>query len=163
MMRRFEAACLAALTLPLTAAAMMLVLVAAGEQLGATPFTGMVPANSAEAAGMGSAVHVIRFLRMGEEPDRVYPVRPEIISSAVLKATTLEAAIWSRQIELVQLLDREGAIVGAQRRRELACLAADLRVEDVAEYLSPEGVAYCDAGKAFGRVLARTSGEVAAR
>lgn len=162
-MRRFEVACLAALTMPLAAAAIMLVLVVSGERLGATPFSGMVPANSAEAAGMGSAVHVVRFLRMGEDPNRVYPVRPEIISSAVLKATTLEAAMWSRQIELVQLLDREGAIVGDQRRRELACLAADLRVDDVVVYLSPDGVAHCDAGKAFERVLARTSGEVAAR
>jgi hypothetical protein len=163
MMRRFDIACLAAISAPLVAGSALLFLVAAGERLGATPFAGLVPANSAEAAGMGSAVHLIRFLRMAEDPTRVYPVRPEIISSAVLKATTLEAAMWSRQIELVQLLDREGAIVGDQRRRELACLAADLRVEDVAEYLSPEGVAYCDAGKAFGRVLARTSGEVAAR
>jgi hypothetical protein len=162
-MRRIDVACLAALTVPLAAAAVMLLVVAAGERLGATPFSGMVPANSAEAAGMGSAVHVIRLLRMGEDPNRVYSVRPEIISSAVLKATTLEAAMWSRQIELVQLLDREGAIVGDDRRRELACLAADLRVEDVVEYLSPEGVAHCDPGKAFERVLARTSGEVAAR
>ncbi|HEY6362010.1 MAG TPA: hypothetical protein VIX63_12935, partial [Vicinamibacterales bacterium] len=133
--------------------------------VGVSPFSGLGPVNSAEAAGMASAVHVIRFLRMGEDPNRVYPLRPEIISSSVLRATTLEAAVWSRQPALIQLLDREGAIVGADRRRALACLAADLGVEDVADYLAPEDTAFCEPGKAFEAVLARTSpsGEGAVR
>ena len=157
-MRRFDAACTIALAAPLAMAAAMLVVIAIGERVGATPFGGLVPANSAEAAGMGSAAHVLRFLRMGEDPNREYPVRSEIISSAVLRTTTLEAAMWSRQVELVELLDREGAIVGQEQRRALACLAADLRADDIVEYLAPEGVAFCEQGKAFERVLARTSG-----
>ncbi|HEY6361801.1 MAG TPA: hypothetical protein VIX63_11890 [Vicinamibacterales bacterium] len=164
-MRKFELACAIALAGPLGAVAVLLVIVAAGERIGATPFSGVTPLNSAEAAGMASAVHVLRFLGMGEDPNRVYPIRPQIISSAVRRATTVEAAMWSRQLGLIQLLDRQGAIVGADRRRALACLAVDLRVEDAADYLAPEGTAFCEPGKAFEAVLARTSpsGEGAGR
>lgn len=158
MMRRFDVACAAALAVPLTVSMILLTSVVLGERVGATPFAGMTPANAAEAAGMGSAVHVIRFIRLGVDPNRVYPVRPEIISSAVLRATTLEAAMWSRQVELVELLDREGAIVGAAQRHALACLAADLKVDDIVDYLAPDSISDCAPGKAFDRVAARTSG-----
>jgi hypothetical protein len=162
-MHKLETACAIALAAPLGAAALVLVIVTAGERVGAMPFSGVTPVNSAEAAGMASAVHVLRFLRMGDDPHRVHPIRPEIISSAVQRATTLEAAMWSRQLGLIQLLDREGAIVGRDERRALACLAADLKVEDVARYLAPEGTAFCEPGKAYDDVLARTSGEGAVR
>lgn len=156
MMRRFDVACSMALAAPLVLSLILLTSVVFGERVGATPFASMTPANAAEAAGMASAVHVIRFIRMGEDPNRVYPVRPEIISSAVLRATTLEAAMWSRQVELVQLLDREGAIVGAAERHALACLAADLQADDIVDYLAPEGVSDCQPGKALDRVAARS-------
>jgi hypothetical protein len=162
-MRKLEVACAIALAAPLGAAALLLVIVTAGEQLGATPLSGVIPVNSAEAAGMASAVHVLRFLRMGDDPNRVHSIRPEIISSAVRRATTLEAAMWSRQLGLIQLLDREGAIVGRDQRRALACLANDLKVEDIAGFLAPEGTVFCEPGKAFEGVLARTSGEGAVR
>lgn len=154
MNQRLQRACTVALLAPLCAATAIVVWVSAGERAGAAPLSGLVPRNSAEAAGLGRAADVLRFLRSGDDPRRVYPVRPEIISSAVLQATTLEAAMWSRQLEMIQLLEREGVLGDQHERRALACLAADLRVEDVVEYLAPEGDAYCEAGKAFERVLA---------
>ena len=156
MTTRLPLACTIALLIPLCAATAGLVLVTAGERVGAAVFAGVAPQNSAEAAGLASAGDVLRFLRKGEDPRQVYAVRPEIISSAVRRATTLEAAMWSRQLELVQLLDRQGAFDQGERAA-LACLAADLRIDDVVEYLAPDGTGHCEAGKALERVLARSS------
>ena len=136
-----------------------IVWVAVGERAGAAPFGGLVPRNSAEAAALGSASELLRFLRRGEDPGRVYDVRAEVISSAIARATTLEAAMWSRQLEMIQLLDRLGDLPSGPERRALACLAADLQVEDVVEYLAPEGISDCEVGAAIGRVVARTSGD----
>jgi hypothetical protein len=155
MTRRIPDACTLALTVPVALAILWLVSVVAVERAGGVAFSGIVPQNSAEAAGLGLASELLRFLRQGEDPHHVYPVRPEILSSAILRATTLEAAMWSRQRELIELLDRGGAIGDADERAALACLAADLRVEDIAEYLDAER-AGCAPGKALDRVIART-------
>jgi hypothetical protein len=153
---RLERACSIALVAPLLLAAVAIVCVSIGEAVGAAPWSGPVPRNSAEAAAMGSASDVLRFLHAGEDPRAVYDIRPEVISSAILRATTLEAAMWSRQREMVELMDREGAI-GQSDRERLACLAADLKIDDIVEYLAPGG-AHCDPGKALARVADRTSG-----
>ena len=156
MTNRLPLACKVALLVPLCAAMAGIGLITAGERVGAAPFAGSAPQNSAETAGLASAGDVLRLPRKGEDPRRVYVVRPEIISSAVRRATTLEAAMWSRQLELVQLLDRQGSFdQGA--RAALACLATDLRIDDIVEYLAPDGAGHCEPGKALGRVLARSS------
>jgi hypothetical protein len=147
-----------ALFAPIGAATIGVLTVAAGECAGTTPFAGVVPRNSAEAAGLGRAAELLRFLEDGQDPHTVYPVRPEILSSAIRRATTVEAAMWSRQVEMIKLLEREGAIDGSDERRVLACLAADLQIDDVVEHLAPEGVSGCQPGQALARVAARTSG-----
>jgi hypothetical protein len=161
-MRRLDIACGVALAAPVVIAFAIVLVVTIGERSGATPFAGMVPANSAEAAGGGNAVYLIRFLRAGEDPRRTYPLRAEIISSTVLRATTLEAAMWSRHVEIFELLDREGAIAGPQQRQTLACLAADLDLDDIERFLvpvgAPDGASGCTPGAALARVLARTTG-----
>jgi hypothetical protein len=106
----------------------------------------MAPANIAEAAGLANASEVLRLLRSGEDVSRVMPARPEVISSAIPRISALEAAVWSRQVELVHMLDDEGAIPGDERRR-LACLAADLQIGDIVEYLSPKAAPPCVAGQ----------------
>lgn len=155
MTARLRLGCTIALLAPLGAATAGIVLVAAGERLGAAPLAGLVPQNSAEAAGLASAGDVLRFLRKGDDPRQVHAVRPEVISSAVRRVTTLEAAMWSRQLELVQLLDRQSAFDRGERAA-LACLAADLRIDDVVEYLAPDGTGQCEPGQALERVLARS-------
>lgn len=147
-----------ALLAPLCIAMAGIVWVAAGERAGAAPFAGLVPRNGAEAAGLGRAGELLRFLRRGDDPHAVHPVRPEIISSAILRATTLEAAMWSRQLEMIQLLEREGAIDSDRERGALACLAVDLEIDDVVAYLAPDRVEDCEPGQALERVVARTSG-----
>ena len=155
MMSRLPLACAVALLAPLCAAMAWVAIVTGGERLGAAPFAGLAPRNSAEAAGLARAADVLRFLRMGEDPQDVYAVRPEIISSAVLRVTTLEAAMWSRQVELVKLIDGQSAI-GRDERAALACLALDLGVDDVAEYLAPDGIGHCEPGQALERVMGRS-------
>ena len=151
-------ACTIALLAPVCLATAGLAWVAVGERVGARPFAGLVPENSAEAAALGDAGDLMRFLHGGENPRQVYSVRAEVISSAVLRATTYEAAMWAREASMIRLLDREAGAGGHEERRELACLAADLEIEEVVEYLSPEGTASCEPGDAIARLLARTSG-----
>src|SRR5512138_1841448 len=91
---------------PAVLATLVILTFSALELLGRTPFSIGPFRNVAEAAGMGAASEVLRLLGTGEDPNRVLPIRREIISSSVTRATALEAAIWSRRRELVELLDR---------------------------------------------------------
>ncbi|HXE79465.1 MAG TPA: hypothetical protein VNK41_01835 [Vicinamibacterales bacterium] len=126
-----------------------------GERFGG--FETYKPRNIAEAAGMAHAGEVLRRLRLGEDPARVQAIRPEIISSSVQRATGLEAAMWSRQKEMIVLLDRAGAIRGEETRAALACLAVDLSLPDIAKYLTGDRVVTCKPQQALNRVLARTT------
>lgn len=124
------------------------------ELAGVTPPLAIAaPVNVAEAAGMGSAADVLRLLASGDDPARIHQVRPEIVSSSITKLTAFEAAIWSRRVELVQLLDQRASI-DASRRGQLACLAQELRTEDILEYLSAGSALECS-GSVSERIAAR--------
>jgi hypothetical protein len=146
------------LVLPPMLAILCGVTVGIAERSGTTVFGSTPPANLAEAAAMGRADDVVRRIELGEDHRRVYDVRPEVISSAVLRTTPVEAAMWSRQLLMVQLLDRAGAIADAEERRALACLAADLELEDIVAYLTPAAGRSCVPHEARDRVLARSAG-----
>jgi hypothetical protein len=148
----------AALTVaaPAVLATLMVLGFSSLELMGRTPFAVGPFRNVAEAAGIGAASEVLRLLGAGEDPTRVQPVRSEIISSSVRHATALEAAVWSRRRELVELLDRRGAIVDSDTRRHLTCLAGDLDVGEIVDYLSPGRSPACVRGDALGVVLQRT-------
>ena len=103
--------------------------------------------NLAEAAAMGSVSEVARFLQAGEDPNTVVEVRPFAISSGIRRVTGLEAAVWHRSAQLMQLLDRTGAIGDGETRRRVTCLAVDLRVEEIVEYLAPDGASSCVPGQ----------------
>jgi hypothetical protein len=128
--------------------------VACAEMSGGTPLA-IVPQNIAEAAAMGNAADTLWFLQQGHDPRRIEPVRPAIISPEITRITALEGAVWSRQSELMALLDRWGGIP-VDGRRELGCLAVDVGADDVAGYLDAD--AACDAGSAQQRVVSRASG-----
>lgn len=131
--------------------------VMAGERAGYTPLSNGGPANAAEAAALGNASDVLRFLWQGQRFDQVQPLRPSIISPQVVRATPLEAAIWSRQLELMRLLDAHNVIVGEATRHHLACLAHDVQLVDVADYLAPGGVGTCGSDEGVARLLARSA------
>lgn len=144
-----------AVALPAAASALAVAAFAVLEVAGNRSIT-MAPVNIAEAAGLANASEVLRLLRSGADPARVMPARPEIISSAVPHISALEAAVWSRHVELVHMLDDEGVIVGDERRR-LACLAADLQVGDIVDYLSPEAPPDCMAGQVEQEIRSRAA------
>jgi hypothetical protein len=115
------------------------------------------PRNVAEAAAAGNAADLLRRLQADEDLSQVYEVRPQFISSSVQQATVFEAAMWSRQVQLFVMLDRAGALViDDATRYELVCLADDLAVPDVAEYLGRGDAAACEPQAALKRVQART-------
>ncbi|HEY6362180.1 MAG TPA: hypothetical protein VIX63_13800, partial [Vicinamibacterales bacterium] len=114
------------------------------------------PRNIAEAAGMAMESEVLRFLRQGQDPGAVFDVRPDIISSSITRVTALEAAIWSRRVRLLGILERERAIPNDKVRRHLVCLAGDIRANELADRLLREGTSDCEAGHATRMIAARS-------
>ena len=141
---------------PVVLATLAVITFSAQELRGEAPFSYGPVRNIAEAAAMGHASEVLRLLGAGEDPNQVWPVRRDIISSTITKVTALEAALWSRHVQLVELLDRQGAIVNDESRRYLTCLANDLPVEEIVKYLSPKGPPDCVQGQAIAVVLERS-------
>jgi hypothetical protein len=139
---------------PVAVAGALLLFFVVSDVAGHTPFVYTAPRNMAEAAALGMAADVLRSLRGGGDPTAVQTVGPEIISSNVTRVTTVEAAIWGRELALVRMLDREGAIRGDDRRR-LACVARAIRSTEIAEYLSPHGGDTCDPEATLAAIEAR--------
>lgn len=146
----------AALAAPVVAATWLLAAVAVAEMGGRSLLSMGPPRNVAEAAGMASAGELLRRIGLGEGPGAIHDVRREIISSAFTRVSALEAAVGTRRVELVRLLDRRGFITGAMRGH-LACLASDIHVKDIVDALAPGG-ASCVDGATLERVAGRTRG-----
>jgi hypothetical protein len=125
--------------------------------LGRTPFSSGPPANIAEAAGLGSGAEVMRLLRERQNPHAILSLSPDVISSTVTQASAVEAAVWSRRAQLVELLDREGALTDPAERHNLLCLARDVRVDEIVAYLAKTDSAPCEEGRALAAVQARSS------
>jgi hypothetical protein len=140
---------------PLVVAAAWSVILVAGERMGRAPFAAPAPRNSAEAAAAGDAGLMFRFLHQGDNPHWIRTVRPDLKSSSVVQVTTAEAALWSLNVDIVRALDRVGAVGDRERRRQLACLARDVELVEIADYLMP--TADCVPGEAIGRVRARSA------
>jgi len=147
------------LSLPIVVALAAVLTVAVMERTGSGSWSAARPRNSAEAAAMGRAADVVRFLRSGDDATRIYGIRAEIIAPTVRLVTTYEAAAWSGRVEMLRLLDREGATVDAAGRRDLACLSLDLAQPRLAAYLAPEILPACEPGRALALITARTTGE----
>jgi hypothetical protein len=145
-----------AVALPVLLATFAVLTFAGLELLGNTPFSYGPERNVAEAAALGRASEVLRLLGAGQDPNRVWEIRRDMISSTITRVTALEAAIWSRRAPLIRLLDQHGAIVDAETRRHLTCLANDLPVQEIVEYLSPKGPPDCVPGQAVNAVIERS-------
>jgi hypothetical protein len=144
-----------ALLLPIAAATIIVLAFTIGEISGYTPASYPAPRNLAEATGMGIASEALRFLWQGEDPNQIVQIRPDIISSEITRVTALEAAIWSRRVRLVQMLERAGAIRG-DLRPYLACLASHLRAQEIVAHLGPAGVVGCDPDDIIRGIQARS-------
>ena len=139
---------------PAVCATLLVLLFMGMEMAGYTP-SSVQPDNIAEAARIGNAAEILRRLQAGEDPTRRQTIRPDLSGGAETHMTALEAAVFSRRVQNVQLLDARGAIVDAATRHFLACLAVDLEVEDIVEYLSPGDAPRCDPGAARTQVRTR--------
>jgi hypothetical protein len=144
-----------AATAPILAATILVAAFVVAELAGHTPFAYSPPRNAAEAAGMGMAPEIVRFLREGENPVAVVTVRPDIISSAVTRVTAGEAAVWSRRGRLLMLVDSLGGIPDQPTRTHLACLAGDIGAAEVVAQLWPAGAPPCHAGETLRAIEAR--------
>jgi hypothetical protein len=137
-------AILVAAAAPATAATLLILCFVMSEMAGHTPLAYDLPRNIAEAAGMGNGSEVLRMLRDGQDPNAILPISPEIISSSITQVTAVEAAVWGRRVQLLRLLEREGAIRDAARRQYIACLATLARVPMIVEEFGSSGVGDCD-------------------
>ena len=144
------------LAVPPIAVTLAVLVFAASERAGYMPLSDGPPRNLAEAAGMADGAAVLRMMASGDDPNRIMPIRPEVISSTVRHVTALEAAVWSRRSQLVRLFDDRGAIVDDKMRRELTCLAKDIGTDEVAAYLMASGDPGCASGQTLERVLSRS-------
>lgn len=143
-----------AAALPATAATLAILGFAALETGGKPPLS-VHPQNLSEAAALGSAAETVRRLSLGDSPYRIEAVRSELIASQVMHVTPLEAAVYSRRLELIQLLDSRGLLADDPLRRTLACLAADIGAADIAEHLARGRALDCEAGTTHLRIRAR--------
>jgi len=158
MMSGVQRGVILALVVPPALAILCVLAIVVAEPAAVPLFSAAPPGNLAEAAAAGRGDDVVRRLHLGDDLHRAYRLRPEVSYSPVLRATPIEAAMWSGQLLMVQLLDREGAIADSAHRQELACLAADLEVdEEIVAYLSPADPPDCVPQQARERVLARAT------
>lgn len=145
-----------ALAAPVVATAAFVLAVEAAEWSGRDWWAGTRPRNAAEAAASGRAADLVRHLRRGNHPEQVFAVRGASLQAAPAWISAVEGAMWLNNPALVRLLEREGAVLGDDRRRQLACLARDLGNNATAGYLRPSGDASCVPGRALAAVQART-------
>ncbi|MEQ1897389.1 MAG: hypothetical protein ABL971_08390 [Vicinamibacterales bacterium] len=145
------------LAVPIVTAVVVILVVIVFDRTGLGWWSHDAPRNIAEAAAMGRAAEVVRFLRFGDDPTRILPVRPQIAFPSTTYLTAFEGAVWSRSVQLLRLLEEEGLPLDDAMRGRLACLAVDLERANVAAYLAPAGEIRCEAGAAASEVTARTA------
>jgi hypothetical protein len=97
-----------------------------------------------EAAYHTDRATVARMIDRGADPNAPGPVLDD---DRRLVLTPLEAAIISRDLELVQILVSRGAVVDASNRRRLACLAREAGDDSIVRYIqgpTDSGNPMCD-------------------
>lgn len=87
-----------------------------------------------EAARAGDTVTVFRMLNAGADPNARGPVAFEGRAGPAT-LTPLEAAVESRQVEVMQVLVKMGARASESDRQRLVCLARTVDAPEVAAYL----------------------------
>lgn len=145
------------LAVPIVTAVVVILAVIVSDRTGLAWWSNDAPRNIAEAAAMGRAAEVVRFLRFGDDPTRILFVRPQIAFPSPTHLTAFEGAVWSGSVPLLRLLQEEGVPLDDAARGRLACLAMDLERANVAAYLAPAGEMQCEAGAAASEVMARTA------
>ena len=69
------------------------------------------PSNVSEAAATGAAARAIQFIVNGENPNRPWRIREDVLGSASYSVDAIDAAILGRRPEIVEVLQQHGAVV----------------------------------------------------
>jgi len=114
----------------LASAAIIVVAAIAGLQ----PLWASSTTSLAAAAHDGDAATVYRMLKGGADPNRAGEV---VLSSSTVSLTPIEAAVESRQVETLQVLLKNGAVLNDADRPRLICLARAASAPEVEAFLRP--------------------------
>ena len=145
-----------ALAAPIVLTACVVLVVEGAEDSNRAWWEGTRPRNAAEAAAVGRAADLVRLLRRGDHPEQVVAVRAGMIHDAPAWLSAVEGAMWADGPAMIRLIEREGAVLTAARRRQLACLARDLGQQSTTDYLAPGDRTGCVPGASLAAVRSRT-------
>jgi hypothetical protein len=106
---------------------------------GVDPIWTTQPASLAEAAALRDAAAVARYVSHGVDPDEPGDVRAHVISDEALRVTPLEAAVGTRDRDMVQFLIDEGAAVDAAAWTRAWCAGAEAEVRGLLLTYRPDG------------------------
>lgn len=96
----------------------------------------MMAANLSEAVALNDRAATFWLLETGADPNREYPVRAFMIMEYPVTLTPLQAAVFTREVNLYQRLTGHGARATADELRFLFCLALDVGAAELSEVIS---------------------------
>jgi hypothetical protein len=89
----------------------------------------------AEAVGLRDQGEVVRLIANGADPNRRYAVRNVFREDETLAMSPLEAAVITREVYMMELVEHYGGVIDARNAAVLQCLARALDVEDVRRFV----------------------------
>ena len=129
---------------PLTAAlAVALVLAAFGRH----PMWPDEPVNLtlSEAAAVRDSGEIVRLVERGENPDAARNVRPGLLLDVAVRLTPIEAAVASRDPQIVRVVLANGAALDGSLWNRLQCLTESQEMTALLDQLRPADVVMrCD-------------------
>ena len=88
-----------------------------------------------EAVGLRDQGEVVRLIASGADPNRRYAVRNVFREDETVAMSPLEAAVITREVYMMELVEDYGGIIDARNAAVLQCLARALDVEDVRQFV----------------------------
>ena len=97
--------------------------------------------NLSEAAAARDLGEIVRLIEASEDPDAARDVRPGFLAETAIRATPLEAAVASKDVESVRILLMNGATMTAGVWHHLRCNAEDDEMREFLDRRRPAGSA----------------------
>jgi len=97
--------------------------------------------NLSEAAAARDLGEIVRLIGASEDPDAARDVRPGFVAATAVRATPLEAAVASKDVESVRILLMNGATMTDGVWQHLRCSAADDEMREFLDRRRPAGSA----------------------
>lgn len=125
---------------PVMAATLLMAGLVAAGQFGVGPLRRPALLSLAEAAAGGDALTAVRRIREGNDPNRSYPVAFPLAARGITALLPLEAGALTGDRDMVELLQREGAVLPPEDAHRVACVLASRGNTDIPRML--EGAAW---------------------